>query len=328
MSAGRDEAVVLVTPRSYRDADPDVVARLESSVGVVRYNDRGRPLTDEELRAELADVDGVIAGLDPYNGEVLAAAPRLRCIARYGIGTERVDLTAAAECGVVVTNTPEANANAVAELALALILALLRGIPAAERRARGGEWKPHAGDELAGLTVGIVGLGRIGSGLARKLRALDARVLAHDPYVGGDADPGVDLIGLDELLARSSVVSLHAPVTAETLDLIDAGALAAMPAGAFLVNAARGELVVEDDLAAALASGHLTGAALDSLRVEPPGRDHPLAARDDVILTPHLGAQTRQARQAMARSSTDDLLAVLDGRAPRNPVSRASARSG
>jgi D-3-phosphoglycerate dehydrogenase / 2-oxoglutarate reductase len=323
------DPIVLVTPRSYREADDRARSQLEAEVGEVRYNDLGRAMTADELRAALADVDGVIAGLDPYDEGVLAAAPRLRCIARYGIGTEAVDLDAAAQRGIVVTNTPDANANAVAELALGLILALLRGIHAHDRRARAGEWRPQAGDELAGSTAGIVGLGRVGSALAAKLTALGARVVAHDPYVDARRarELDVELVAIDELLSSSLVVSLHAPVSARTRDLIDAEALTAMPRGAVLVNAARGELVVEEDLASALDRGHLRGAALDSLREEPPNGSNPLVGRDDVILTPHIGAQTRQARRAMAQAATADLIAVLKGRAPRHPVAPSTARS-
>jgi D-3-phosphoglycerate dehydrogenase / 2-oxoglutarate reductase len=316
------EAIVLATPRSYRDADHDAVAKLEARVAEVRYNDRGRPMSSDELRSELADVDGVIAGVDRYDADVIAAASKLRCIARYGVGTDGIDLEAAARRGIVVTTTPDANANAVAELALGLSLALLRGITAQDRRAREGEWKPQAGHELAGSTVGVVGLGRVGAQLAKKLIMLGARVLASDPHVDAAwaVELGVEMVGLDELLERSLVVSLHAAVTPETRDLIDADALARMPRGSVLVNAARGELVVEEDLVAALESGHLRGAALDSLREEPPGSGHPLVGRDDLIVTPHIGAQTGQARRAMARAATEDLLAVLSGRAPRHPV--------
>jgi D-3-phosphoglycerate dehydrogenase len=326
-----DEAVVVVTPRSYREASADARKRLESEVGTVRYNDRGRALTAAELRDELADADGVIAGLDPFDAEVLAAAPKLRCIARYGIGVDRVDLDAARRHGIVVTNTPAANSDAVAELALALILALLRRVPRLDRAVRAGRWEPERGTELGRSTVGIIGLGRVGAGLARRVGALGARVLAHDPYVdtAQAQSHGAELVELERLLAEADIVSLHAAVTDETRDLIDAEALARMRPGAFLVNTARGELVVEEDLVAALDSGALAGAALDSLRTEPPDPGHPLLACDDVILTPHAGAQTDAARVAMALAATEDLLTVLAGGTPRFPVGtppRAEAR--
>jgi D-3-phosphoglycerate dehydrogenase len=321
MSAPAD-ATVLVTPRSYREADPDSRRRLEEAVGEVRYNDRGRALTANELADELGDVDGVIAGLDRFDAEALAAAPRLRVIARYGIGTDAVDLAAAERAGIVVTNTPDANATAVAELALGLILALLRGIPALDRGVRDGRWRPERGFQLEGSVVGVLGLGRVGSAVARRLSALGAHVVAHDPFRDAEFARAHDaeLVGLPELAARSRVLSLHAPVTSQTEDIVDAELLAAMPAGSLLVNTARGELVVERDLVAALDSGQLAGAALDSLRDEPPPQGHPLLGRENVIVTPHVGAQTAEARAAMARTATAELLAVLGGEAPRFPV--------
>ena len=320
--SSRAEAIVLVTPRSYRDADPEVQARLESSVAEVRYNERGRALGSEELAAELGDVDGVIAGLDRFDVAAIAAAPRLRVISRYGVGIDNVDLAAARRAGVVVTNTPNANAVSVAEFTLGLMLALLRRLAVLDRRVREGDWTPERGAELAGSVVGVLGLGRIGAAVAVRANALGAEVLAHDPYrePGFGREVGAELLELSELLPRARVLSLHVPLTEETRDLVDAELLAALPHGALLVNTARGELVVEDDLAAALDAGSLAGAALDSLRTEPPPPDHPLLHRDDVVITPHAAAQTTEARAAMARAATEDLLAVLEGEQPRHPV--------
>jgi phosphoglycerate dehydrogenase-like enzyme len=320
--SSRSEAIVLVTPRSYRDADPEVQSRLESAVAEVRYNDRGRTLGSEELAAELGDVDGVIAGLDRFDAAAIASAPRLRVISRYGVGTDNVDLAAARRGGVVVTNTPNANAVSVAEFTLGLMLALLRRLTVLDRRAREGDWTPEPGAQLAGNVVGVLGLGRIGTAVAVRANALGAEVLAHDPYREPDfaREAGAELVELSELLPRARILSLHVPLTEETRDLVDAKLLAALPHGALLVNTARGELVVEDDLAAALDAGRLAGAALDSLRTEPPPPDHPLLHRDDVMITPHAAAQTAEARAAMALAATEDLLAVLEGEQPRHPV--------
>jgi D-3-phosphoglycerate dehydrogenase / 2-oxoglutarate reductase len=320
--SSRSEAIVLVTPRSYRDADPEVQARLESAVAEVRYNERGRALGSEELAAELGDVDGVIAGLDRFDEAAIASAPRLRVISRYGVGIDNVDLAAARRGGVVVTNTPNANAVSVAEFTLGLMLALLRRLTVLDRRAREGDWTPERGAELAGNVVGVLGLGRIGTAVAVRANALGAEVLAHDPYREPKfaREVGAELVELSELLPRARILSLHVPVTEETRDIVDADLLAALPHGALLVNTARGELVIEDDLAAALDAGSLAGAALDSLRAEPPPPDHPLLHRDDVVITPHAAAQTAEARAAMARAATEDLLAVLEGEQPRHPV--------
>jgi D-3-phosphoglycerate dehydrogenase / 2-oxoglutarate reductase len=324
VSRARD-AIVLVTSRSYRDADPVARARLERAVAEVRYNERGRALSASELAAELTEVDGVIAGLDRFDATAIAGAPRLRAIARYGVGTDNVDLAAAERAGVVVTNTPEANAIAVAEFTLGLILALLRRLTVLDRRVRDGRWAPERGAQLAGSVVGLLGLGRVGAAVAARASALGARVLAHDPYREPEIalEVGAELVARDQLLARSRILSLHLPLTVQTRDLVDAELLAALPPGALLVNTARGELVVEEDLAAALDSGRLAGAALDSLRAEPPPPGHPLLRRDETIVTPHAGAQTAEARSAMAEVATEELLRVLDGEEPRHRVQAA-----
>ena len=316
------DAGVLVTARSFGRAAPELRVELEEAVGEVRYNQTGRPLNADELREALVDVDGVIAGTDRFDATCIAAAPRLRVIARHGVGTDNVDLDAAAEHGVVVTNTPAANADAVAELALGLILALARRIPEGDRLVRGGGWQALGGIQLARRTVGILGLGQVGSRLAKRLAVLDCEVIAHDPEVSHDQARacGARLSSQATVVGAADFLSLHVPGTPETRGIVDAALLSSMKHGAFLVNTARGDLIVEDDLRAALDSGQLGGAALDSLREEPPPPGHPLVGRPDVILTPHVGAQTDEAARAMGRMALDDLLAVLRGAEPRHPV--------
>jgi phosphoglycerate dehydrogenase-like enzyme len=226
-------------------------------------------------------------------------------VARYGVGVDRVDLEAARRHGVVVTTTPGANANAVAELTIALLFATARPFT-----CRAGEWKPQRGIELAGRTLGLVGLGRIGSLVAEKARGLGMRVLAHDPYVAGT-------VSLEEVQAAADFVSLHAPLTEQTRGLVDAAFLGRLKPGCALVNTARGELVDEQALLQALDDGRLRAAALDVLAQEPPAPDHPLLRRDDVIVTPHMGPHTAEATAAMGRIALEELLAVLSGGTPR-----------
>jgi D-3-phosphoglycerate dehydrogenase / 2-oxoglutarate reductase len=316
------DAVVLVTARSFGRSRPELRGELEGAVREVRWNDLGRPLTGAELREAIADVDGVIAGVDRFDAGVLRAASRLRVIARHGTGTDSVDLDAATNAGVVVTNTPGANAAAVAELAIGLMFALARRIPQGDRRVRAGEYGALPGIELAGRTVGLIGLGRAGREVARRAAALGCTVLAYDPAVSAEQARRVEatLVERDQVVAQADFLSLHVPVTDATRDLVDARFLSRMKRGAFLVNTARGELVVEEDLDEALEAGKLAGAGLDTTRDEPPRPGNPLLARDEVILTPHSGADTDEARAAMGRAALDDLLAVLDGRAPRHSV--------
>jgi D-3-phosphoglycerate dehydrogenase / 2-oxoglutarate reductase len=301
------EATVLVTARSFMQR-----SALEGAVREVRYNDLDRPLAAAELRQRLDGVDGVLAGLDEIDDSVLST-PGLRVVARYGVGVDRVDLAAAERHRVTVTNTPGANAAAVAELTLALMLLLCRPVRQAERAVRVGEWPVLSGSELGSRTVGLLGAGHVGSRVARALEGLGCTVLAHDPALEGS-------VPLDDLLPRAEVLSLHAPLTAQTRGIVGDELLSRLPDGALLVNTARGELVDEAALVRALDSGRLAGAALDALAEEPPPPGHPLVGRDDVIITSHIGGHTAEAREAMGRTAMEDLLAVLGGGRPRFPV--------
>jgi D-3-phosphoglycerate dehydrogenase / 2-oxoglutarate reductase len=321
--SGAADAVVLVTSRSFREADPKVREALESGVAEVRYAGAGQPLDSADLAAELGDVDGVILGTDRADAAAIeAGVPRLRVLSRYGTATDNVDLEAAARNGVVVTHTPGSNAGAVAELAIGLMLSLARGIPAADRAVRAGGWPTLQGRELRGATVGLLGFGHIGQEVARRAVALGCRVIAHDPVADRDVAERlrVELAGPERVAERADFLSLHLPLTDETRNLVAAPLLDRMQPGAFLVNTARGELVVDEELASALDSGRLAGAALDTLRREPPEEGNPLVGRDDVILTPHTAAHTHEATLAMGRGAVANLLAVLDGRDPPHRV--------
>lgn len=317
--SGVSDAVVLVTVRSFAGAPRD---ELQAAVREVRWNELGRPLTPAELREALVGVDGVIAGVDRFDAGVIESADRLRVIARHGVGTDGVDLAAAARRRIVVTNTPGANADAVAELAIGLMLALARHITRADRLVRSGGYGALRGVQLGGRTVGLIGLGQTGTAVARRASALGCTVIGFDPAVDDQQlrSAGATPMSQEEVVARADFLSLHVPATAATRDMVDAAFLTRMKPGAYLVNTARGELVVEQDLVRALDEGTLAGAALDAMRDEPPRSDSPLLGRDDVILTPHSGADTDEARAAMARAALEDLLAVLDGRPPRHPV--------
>ncbi len=310
------DCLVVVTPRSFGMHDERLRRELEQEVGEVRY--RPGPLAAPELAEVVADADGLLAGLDEISADVFAHAPRLRVVARYGVGVDQIDLAAAARHGVTVTVTPGANANAVAELTIALVFALARPLVEGRDRVRAGEWPALRGVELAGRTLGLLGLGRIGSLVAAKAAPLGLRVLAHDPFVA-ESDVAV-LVPLETLAAESDYLSLHAPLTDETRGVVGRALLERLKPGAALVNTARGELVDESALLWALDEGPLRAAALDVLAPEPPPPDHPLLGRDDVLVTPHIGPHTAEATTAMGRVALDELLAVLSGRTPRFPV--------
>ena len=310
------DCVIVVTPRSFGQHDEGLRRELEAAVGEVHY--QPGPLTAAELAPIVADADGLLAGLDEITQLVFERAPRLRVVARYGVGVDRIELAAAAQHGVTITNTPNANANAVAELTLALVLALARPIAAGRDRVRAGEWPALQGLEVRGRTIGLLGLGHIGSLVATKASALGLRVLAHDPFV--TESDAAELVDLHTLAAESDFLSLHAPLTDATRGVVDRSLLERVKPGAAIVNTARGELIDEAALRWALDEGRLRGAALDVLAEEPPRAGHPLLGRDDVLVTPHMGPHTAEATSSMGRIALEELLAVLSGRPPRFPV--------
>jgi len=313
------EAKVLVTPTSYGTQDPTLKPFLEDQVGEVVYNPTGKPLSGGQLIDLLAGVDGFIAGLDQITAEVLDAAKNLQVISRYGVGYNNVDLDAARANGTIVTYTPGANAKSVAELAVGLILNLMRPIIPANQQTKNGEWPRFKGISLEGKTIGLLGLGAIGQETAKRLVGFDSKLLAFDIFEDEEfaARYGVDYLPLEEIVPQADVISLHLPVLPETTDLVNDEFLGKMKPGAVLVNTARGELIDEEALGKALASGHLKGVGLDVFKQEPPGIDHPLLAYVNVIATPHMGAHSDSSANAMGWISTRDCLAVLQGEEPK-----------
>lgn len=313
---------VLVTPRSYARDDSALRSHLEGAVGEVVYSGAGRSLTSEELLPLIADVDGCIAGLDAITRDVIRAAERLKVIARYGVGVDNVDLDAARERGIVVTNTPGANSASVAELTIGLLFALLRAIPEAAAATHAGEWPRLSGFTLEGKVVGLIGFGAIGKDVARRLGGFQCTLLACDPapdHAQAEA-LGVQIRPHDAIIREADILSLHLPLLPKTREMVNADFLAQMKPGAFLINTARGELVDENALHAALASGRLRGAALDVFSQEPPGGQNPLLALPQVIATPHIGSHTDGATNAMGWMALRDCLAVLRGEEPAHRV--------
>jgi phosphoglycerate dehydrogenase-like enzyme len=284
----------------------------------VIYNPFERPLTSSEVGALLPGCDGYIAGLDYIDRAAIDRDDQLKVIARYGIGVDRIDLAAAAEKSIVVTNTPFANAVSVAELTIGMILSLARSIPALTADTRKGGWSRIAGITLEGKTVGLVGLGSVGKQVALRLRAFDCTLLAYDPAADADfaAANRIELVALEDVISQADFLSLHCSLLPVTRGMVNASFLAQVKPGAYLINTARGELIDEAALIEALQNGHLRGAALDAFAQEPPGKDNPLLALPQVIATPHSGAHTDGAMNAMGWGALHDCLAVLRGEEP------------
>lgn len=313
---------ILVTARSFRNLEGEHQDLLRQAGYKLVFSPYDRPLQPGELMELVGDVVAVIAGLDSFTREVFEHAPQLRVVSRFGVGVDNVDLAAATEHGVVVTITPGANAVAVAELTLLLMLALSRHLILHDRWVRAREWKRASGMELIGSTLGIVGLGRIGREVASRARAFGMRIVFTDP-----APPPEDQIRaleavalpLEELLSVSDVVSLHLPLTDETYHMIGARELALMKPDAFLINTARGGLVDEQALYEALKERRLAGAAFDVFEKEPPDESL-LFQLDNFIATPHIGSATVQTTRRMGIMAAQNALTVLRGQRPEGIV--------
>ena len=287
----------------------DALERLGAEHDVEVWEER-LPPSAEELRARTAPVEGLLSLLtDPVDRGLLDAAPDLRAISNYAVGVDNVDTDAASERGIPVGNTPGVLTDSTADLTLALMLGIGRRVAEGDAYVRRGEWRTWEpglllGRDLQGATVGIVGFGRIGRAVARRCEGFGCELL-HSGGEGG--------IELEELLARSDFVTLHAPLNPSTRGLIGAEALAAMKPGAYLINTARGPLVNTDALVRALHEGAIAGAALDVTDPEPLPGDHPLLEAPNLLVVPHIGSADRATRERMADMAVDNLLAGLAG---------------
>lgn len=300
-----------------------VVAEEIASAGLERLREAGHDVDEASgtdragLLRRLPGASALIVrSATSVDAELLAAADRLVVVARAGVGVDNVDVAAATERGVLVVNAPESNVLSAAEHTIGLLLALARNVARADQSLRAGRWERSrwTGVELAGKTLGILGLGRIGSLVATRTRALQMNVLAYDPYLSPEraATVGVELVSFDEVLLRSDFLSVHMPRTPETIGLIGADALARAKPGIRIVNVARGGIVDEVALDRALRDGRVAGAALDVFTTEPLV-DSPLVELDNVVLTPHLGASTYEAQERAAESAADMVCLALAG---------------
>lgn len=315
-------SVLIVPPILYPEGPH---TRLLSAAGFdIRTPPRDADLAKpQELATLLADVDAAIVGTERYPRDVILGAPRLRVIVRCGVGYDAIDLQAADERGIAVAATPGINHEAVAEHALAMLLALARGFPRRDFTVRRGEpWTKTPMPRIAGRTLGLVGLGRSARALVGRIGGLQLRIIAHAPRPDRDfaAEHGIELASLEEVLRRSDFVSLHLPLIPETRDLIDARRLALMKPSAILVNTSRGGLVDERALHAALADGRLAGAGLDVFAQEPPAPDNPLLRLDNVLLSPHIAGMDDESYDDLRTMVARIVIDLAEGRWPHDCV--------
>jgi len=282
-------------------------------------------LSEAELLPQVAETEAIVVRSETkITRKVIEAAPKLRVVGRAGVGIDNIDIEAATQRGVVVMNTPGGNTISTAELTFSMLMALARKIPQAHASMKAGEWnrKAFQGVELNNKTLGILGMGRIGSEVARRAIVFGMRVLAYDPYLSLSRAKAlqVELVELDEVLARSDFITVHMPMSDETRGMINAAAFAKMKKGARVLNCARGGIVNEKDLHDAIQSGHVAGAALDVYEIEPPPKEYPLRDLPQVIMTPHLGASTEEAQENVGIEVAEAITDYLLNGAVRNAV--------
>lgn len=311
-----DRTLVLTTGAAER-----VRAELEQIAGltVVQRYELSSAREDGVLASGLDGAWAVVAGSEPYTRGVFEATPELAAVLRWGTGSDAVDIAAATDAGVAVVNTPAANAEAVADMALALMLACLRRLPQLDAAVRSGEWRvPGASRDLADATVGVVALGAVGRAVVRRLRGFGCRVLALEPNPDRDfcAEYEVELVDLEAMLPRVDVLTLHAPVIDSTRRLLGPRELALLPRHAVVVNTARGELIDQPALAAALESGQIAAAGLDVFDPEPPARDDPILSAPNAILSGHISSFTELGLARTGDAVIANLRELLAGRLP------------
>jgi len=292
----------------------------------VKLNPSPRNLTKEQLRKEVVDVDGVILGVEKFDEELIAAAPRLKIIARYGVGYDNIDVGTATSRRIHVTYTPSVLSDAVADLTFAFILTLSRRIIEADRYVKSGEWGKGIafplGFDVVRKTLGIVGLGRIGMKVIERAKAFNMDIIYYDVIRNRRAEEkyGARSVTLKELLRGSDYVSIHVPLTEKTEGVIGKNELMLMKSTAFLINTSRGSIVDQQALYEALKEKRIAGAGLDVFQHEPIPSDDPMLKLSSVVLTPHVGSGTVETRLAMAMMAVDDIIKVLKGEEPTNVV--------
>ena len=306
---------ILVTPTSLQPGkNSPALTKLQQFCDDLVFNPTGKPLAEEDLAVLLKDCDGYIAGLDQISEQVLKVCPKLKAISRYGAGYDRVDIKVAKELGIKVTNTPSANAQAVAELTFAMMMSLARNITYLHRETISGNWIRSTGTEMYGKTLGIIGLGAIGKRVAACAKGFQMNVLAYDPYINEEycKEHKITSTDFDTVIKNADFISLHLPLLDSTYHLISQEVIASMKPTALIVNASRGGIIDEDAAYDALLAGNLGGLGLDAFEQEPP-KASPLFSLPNVIATPHAGAHTNEAIIAMGDMAVDNLICLLQG---------------
>jgi len=320
-----DKVKIFVSSKTFGKICKKPIELLEK-VALIERNPYDRKMSKEELIRMAKDADILVVGNDRIDGEVMDECERLRLIARHGIGIDNIDLKAATERGIIVTYTPQANSESVADFTIGLMISLSRKIIKANNDTKSGNIKvtEYIGTEVYKKTLGVIGLGAVGSRVAKRAKGFDMRVLAYDPYASKEVAGklGVELVDKDYLLKESDFVTLHVPLTPETKGMIGERELKLMKETAFLINTSRGKVIVQDALVKALEEGWIAGAALDVFESEPLEIDSPLTKFKNVVLAPHAASASKEARSEMANIVADSLISFSRGEVPKTLVNR------
>lgn len=305
---------ILVTPRSFGKTYPEAFAELEAAGHIVVRNTGGSIFTKEQMLEQVRDVEGIIVGVDPLDSDVIAAAPALKAIAKYGTGTDNIDLACARERGIAVSTTAGANAMAVADYTFALILACCRRVVSIDKQCHTRDWRKVVTQDVHGKTLGIIGLGAIGKAVARRASGFDMRVLAYrrkwdEDYAKAN---NIEFASPAEIFRTADIITLHLPLNDATRNIVDAEAIASMKDGAVLVNTARGGLIDEAALVTALRSGKLYAAGLDAFSEEPPSCSE-LYELDNLIMGSHCAASSIGASSEMTKMAARNIIRDLQG---------------
>lgn len=278
----------------------------------------------DELKTIIPDVDAALIGMDIYNDEVFQMAPKLKAVAKFGVGVDNIDGEAAKKYGIKVLNAPGQNSNGVAELAVGFMVDLLRKVVPLHEDVKGGKWTRFIGTEIKGKTVGLLGFGAIAKLVAKKLSAFEVSVMAYDLYPDEAAakEFNVRLTDFEEVIKNSDILSLHIPATAENHHMFNDELFSKMKKGSIIINTARGALIDTEALARALKSGHIKGAGLDAFEPEPLPRDAAILACENIILTPHTASETMESYRNVSLCTVKDIIAVLSGEEPINCTNR------
>ena len=305
---------ILVTPRSFGKTDPEAFAILAEAGLEVSVNDSGGILHADQMKERLADCDGVVLGVDPLNADVLAGAPKLKAVAKYGVGVDNIDLAECERRGIKVSRTVGANSDAVADYAFAMMMAIARRVVFIDKQCRARDWSKVTSLDMSGKTLGLLGTGAIGKGVAARAKGFSMRVLAHDVFWDGKwADAhGVEQAAPETIYREADFISLHLPLTDETRGMIGANELAEMKKTTVLVNTARGGIVDEDALLDALKNKRIYGAGVDAFMEEPPANPD-WYGLDNLVMGSHAGASTVGAVENMGRMAARNIVKDLLG---------------